>query len=71
MNKRGYGGMAVYDYNPRYGMENYSIVFPLEDTFDSYQSTMWMQKNWQHSITASVLYVVLIYTGQKVDLSIP
>ncbi|CAD6195446.1 unnamed protein product [Caenorhabditis auriculariae] len=57
--------MAQYDYWPRYGNENYSLILPLEDSFDPVSSTQWMQRNWLHSITASVAYVVLIFGGQK------
>lgn len=58
--------MARYDYQPRYGLENYTLVLPLEDTFDAVKSTEWMQENWQHSVTISAAYVALIYAGQKV-----
>lgn len=55
----------VFEYKHRYGLENYTFVFPFERDFDSNESTLWMQKNWQHSITSSIAYVVLIYLGQK------
>ncbi|KJH52247.1 GNS1/SUR4 family protein [Dictyocaulus viviparus] len=58
--------MARYDYQPKYGLENYTVILPLEDTFDAVRSTVWMQRNWLHSVTLSVAYVVLIYAGQKV-----
>ncbi|KHJ97828.1 GNS1/SUR4 family protein [Oesophagostomum dentatum] len=58
--------MARYDYQPRYGLDNYTVVLPLEDTFDAVKSTKWMQESWQHSVTCSVAYVALIYGGQKV-----
>ncbi|KAI6207178.1 hypothetical protein M3Y94_01000600 [Aphelenchoides besseyi] len=57
--------MAQYDYWPRYGLENYTYVFPFEDTFDPIESTEWMQRNWVHSISFSVLYVLSIYAGQR------
>jgi len=37
----------------------------MESTFDSVKSTVWMQENWYHSITMSVLYVIAIYLGKK------
>uniref|UniRef100_A0A1I7XS63 Elongation of very long chain fatty acids protein n=1 Tax=Heterorhabditis bacteriophora TaxID=37862 RepID=A0A1I7XS63_HETBA len=58
--------MAQYDYWPRYGPENYSVVLPLEDTFDARKSTVWMQNNWFHSVSLSAAYVVLLYSGQKI-----
>ncbi|KAH7697841.1 fatty acid elongation protein 3, partial [Aphelenchoides avenae] len=57
--------MAQYDYWPRYGPENYSFILPGETSFDPVTSTEWMQENWHHSISLSVLYVILIYAGQK------
>jgi elongation of very long chain fatty acids protein 6 len=57
--------MAQYSYWPRYGLENYSYVLPMEKAFDSVTSTAWMQENWYHSFSLSVLYVFLIYAGQK------
>lgn len=59
--------MARYDYLPRYGLENYTVVLPLEDTFDAVRSTAWMQQSWLHSVSFSVAYVALIYAGQKVS----
>lgn len=59
--------MAYYDYSPRYGLENYSFVLPLERGFDSVKSTVWMQENWYHSITLSIVYVISIYLGRKVS----
>ncbi|KAJ1348105.1 hypothetical protein KIN20_003336 [Parelaphostrongylus tenuis] len=59
--------MARYDYQPKYGLENYTVILPIEDSFDPVTSTAWMQKNWLHSVSLSVrAYVVLIYAGQKV-----
>ncbi|MFH4975821.1 hypothetical protein AB6A40_002530 [Gnathostoma spinigerum] len=58
--------MARVEYWPRYGLENYSYVFPFESRFDSVKSTEWMQENWLHSISSSLLYVVSIYAGQKI-----
>uniref|UniRef100_A0A0K0DHW1 Elongation of very long chain fatty acids protein n=1 Tax=Angiostrongylus cantonensis TaxID=6313 RepID=A0A0K0DHW1_ANGCA len=58
--------MARYDYEPKYGLENYTMVFTIEETFDPVASTAWMQKNWLHSVSLSAAYVVLIYAGQKV-----
>ncbi|KAK6054360.1 GNS1/SUR4 family protein [Cooperia oncophora] len=57
--------MARYDYAPKYGLENYTLVLPLEDTFDPVRSTTWMQESWLHSVSFSVGYVALIYAGQK------
>ncbi|CAB3406789.1 unnamed protein product [Caenorhabditis bovis] len=57
--------MAQYDYWPRYGLENYSVILPLEETFNPVNSTQWMQRNWHHSITGSIIYVVLIFLGKK------
>uniref|UniRef100_A0AC34QUD4 Elongation of very long chain fatty acids protein n=1 Tax=Panagrolaimus sp. JU765 TaxID=591449 RepID=A0AC34QUD4_9BILA len=57
--------MAYYNYSPRYGLDNYSFVFPFEHTFDSVKSTVWMQENWHHSITMSVFYIIAIYLGRK------
>uniref|UniRef100_A0A915E0D0 Elongation of very long chain fatty acids protein n=1 Tax=Ditylenchus dipsaci TaxID=166011 RepID=A0A915E0D0_9BILA len=57
--------MAQYDYWPRYGMDNYSYVMPIEKTFDSIGSTTWMQHYWHHSISLSLIYILLIYAGQK------
>jgi hypothetical protein len=57
--------MAQYNYSPKYGLENYSYVFPFEDTFNPIESTKWMQKNWTYSISFSILYVLAIYAGQK------
>ena len=58
--------MANYDYRPRYDFDNYSVVLPYENLFDSQTSTVWMQHNWTHSLTASALYVFAIFTGRKV-----
>ncbi|XGW27275.1 hypothetical protein V3C99_007688, partial [Haemonchus contortus] len=58
--------MARYDYLPKYGLENYTLVLPLEDSFDPVKSTVWMQESWLHSVTFSVGYIALIYAGQKV-----
>lgn len=57
--------MARVEYWPRYGLENYTFVFPFERSFNSVRSTEWMQHNWQHAISSSVFYVVAIYGGQK------
>ncbi|CAJ0579950.1 unnamed protein product, partial [Mesorhabditis spiculigera] len=57
--------MARYDYWPRYGLENYSFVLPLEDSFDSIHSTLWMQNNWKHAATFSAVYVMAIFGGRK------
>uniref|UniRef100_A0A7E4W509 Elongation of very long chain fatty acids protein n=1 Tax=Panagrellus redivivus TaxID=6233 RepID=A0A7E4W509_PANRE len=57
--------MATYDYNPRYGLENYSYVLPFEASFDSVKSTVWMQENWYHAFTLSAIYVIVIFGGQK------
>ncbi|KAI6239626.1 Elongation of very long chain fatty acids protein [Aphelenchoides fujianensis] len=57
--------MAQYDYSPCYGTKNHSFVFPFEETFDPVESTEWMQRNWVHSISFSVLYVLGIYAGQR------
>lgn len=59
--------MAQYNYSPKYGIENYSYVFPFEDTFNPVESTKWMQTNWAHSISFSILYVLSIYAGQRVS----
>ncbi|GMT24916.1 hypothetical protein PFISCL1PPCAC_16213 [Pristionchus fissidentatus] len=57
--------MARHDYWPRYGLENYSFVLPLEDSFNGATSTAWMQENWLHSLSASAAYLVVIFGGQK------
>ncbi|GMS96072.1 hypothetical protein PENTCL1PPCAC_18247 [Pristionchus entomophagus] len=57
--------MARHDYWPRYGLENYTLLLPFEDSFDGATSTGWMQKNWLHSLTASAAYLVVIFAGQK------
>jgi len=44
---------------------NYSTVLPFERNFDPVVSTKWMQDNWAHSFTLSLLYVALIYAGQR------
>uniref|UniRef100_A0A1I7V0C8 Elongation of very long chain fatty acids protein n=1 Tax=Caenorhabditis tropicalis TaxID=1561998 RepID=A0A1I7V0C8_9PELO len=58
--------MAKYDYNPKYGLENYSIFLPFETTFDARRSTSWMQNHWYQSVTASAIYVGVIFTGKKI-----
>uniref|UniRef100_A0A0M3I644 Elongation of very long chain fatty acids protein n=1 Tax=Ascaris lumbricoides TaxID=6252 RepID=A0A0M3I644_ASCLU len=58
--------MARLEYWPRYGLENYTFVFPFEKSFDSVRSTQWMQNNWLHSVSSSIFYVIAIYGGQKV-----
>ncbi|CAD5227224.1 unnamed protein product [Bursaphelenchus xylophilus] len=58
--------MAQYDYHPRYGIENYSFVIPMETSFDSVASTLWMQENWHHSVSFSALYIISLYAGQKI-----
>uniref|UniRef100_A0A0N5AHR6 Elongation of very long chain fatty acids protein n=1 Tax=Syphacia muris TaxID=451379 RepID=A0A0N5AHR6_9BILA len=60
--------MAKAEYWPRYGIENYSFVFPFEHTFDPISSTEWMQRNWHNSIYSSLLYGALILTGRKVGI---
>lgn len=35
--------MARHDYWPRYGLENYTLLLPFEDSFDGVKSTGWMQ----------------------------
>lgn len=57
--------MARYDYWPRYGQENFSLVMPFEETFDAVKSTVWMQNNWTHSMTFSAAYVVAIFGIKK------
>uniref|UniRef100_A0A914D9F7 Elongation of very long chain fatty acids protein n=1 Tax=Acrobeloides nanus TaxID=290746 RepID=A0A914D9F7_9BILA len=57
--------MAERYYWPRYGLENYSIVLFFEKDFDAYESTIWFQRNWYHSINVSLLYVILIYIGRR------
>ncbi|CAI5448016.1 unnamed protein product [Caenorhabditis angaria] len=57
--------MAQYDYWPRYGLDNYSMILPFEKSFNPRESTEFMQRNWQHSITASVIYVAVIFGGKK------
>ncbi|GMT23477.1 hypothetical protein PFISCL1PPCAC_14774, partial [Pristionchus fissidentatus] len=52
-------------YWPRYGEENYTIVLPFEKDFDHMKSTQWMQRNWMHSLTFSILYVVVIFGGRR------
>ncbi|PAV62662.1 hypothetical protein WR25_20397 [Diploscapter pachys] len=70
--------MAQYNYWPRYGPENFSLILPLENNFDAVKSTVWMQNNWHHSFTWSLAYVVVIFGGRKLmanrkpfDLEIP
>lgn len=63
--------MARMEYWPRYTFENYNFVTPFEKSFDFNGSTKWMQENWIHSITSSIVYVALIYIGQKVVLIRP
>lgn len=58
--------MAQYNYWPRYGLENYSFYFSFETKFDAISSTEWMINNWSYSIIISIIYVILIYGGQKV-----
>lgn len=58
--------MATYNYWPRYGIENYSVILPMEQSFDSVKSTVWMQENWYHSVILSAVYVAAIFAGQKV-----
>jgi hypothetical protein len=58
--------MAKYEYNPRFGSENHTFVVPYELTFDVVNSTQWMQKNWAHSFTLSLIYIVGIFGGQRV-----
>ena len=62
--------MAKYEYNPRFGPDNYSYVVPYELSFDVVSSTQWMQRNWGHSFTLSFLYIVAIFGGQRVFLTI-
>jgi elongation of very long chain fatty acids protein 6 len=57
--------MAQWEYTHRYRLDNYTFVLPFERDFDSVQSTLWMQRNWMHSITLSIAYVALIYIGQR------
>jgi elongation of very long chain fatty acids protein 6 len=57
--------MATYNYWPRYGAENYSVILPMEQSFDSVRSTVWMQENWHHSIILSLIYIIAIFGGQK------
>ncbi|GMS81749.1 hypothetical protein PENTCL1PPCAC_3924, partial [Pristionchus entomophagus] len=57
--------MARCDYWPRYGFENYTFLLPFEDSFDGPNSTGWMQKNWMHSLTASAVYLIVVFAGRK------
>jgi len=45
---------------------NYSYELPFEQEFDEPSSTKWMQRNWMHSFSLSLLYVVGIYVGEYV-----
>lgn len=45
---------------------NYSVVLPFERDFDPVPSTVWMQRNWIHSITLSAVYALVIFWGQKI-----
>uniref|UniRef100_A0A0K0EV48 Elongation of very long chain fatty acids protein n=1 Tax=Strongyloides venezuelensis TaxID=75913 RepID=A0A0K0EV48_STRVS len=57
--------MAHYNYERTFDNNNYSFVTRWERDFDTVKSTEWMQKNWYHSFTWSVLYIVAIYGGKK------
>lgn len=48
---------------------NYTTMFPFERNFDPVPSTVWMKANWVHSITLSVLYMIIIYVGERLMLS--
>jgi len=54
-----------YDYWPRYGDGNYSLVMPFEQNFTSQPSTEWLIDYWHHSITISALYVFAILVGER------
>jgi len=43
---------------------NYSTILPIERDFDPISAAKWMQDNWVHSVTLSVLYIVGIFGGQ-------
>jgi hypothetical protein len=45
---------------------NYTVVLPIERDFDRVNWMKWMETNWVHSLTMSVIYCVLIYAGQKI-----
>lgn len=57
--------MARSEYSHHYGSHNYYFSLPFERNFDMIRSTEWMQENWFHSISSSVVYVASIYIGQK------
>ncbi|KAL3108434.1 hypothetical protein niasHT_015356 [Heterodera trifolii] len=57
--------MAKFEYWPRYGFENHTLVLPAERAFNLTDSTLWMQENWLSSFAFSALYVVAIFGGQK------
>jgi len=40
-------------------------VLPLEDKFTAYPSILWMQDNWYHSFTLSLIYATAIFFGKK------
>lgn len=43
---------------------NYTVMLPFERNFDFRPSTVWMQANWAHSITLSIIYLIAIFGGQ-------
>ncbi|GMR45564.1 hypothetical protein PMAYCL1PPCAC_15759 [Pristionchus mayeri] len=57
--------MARFDYWPRYGYDNYSVILPFEDSYDGKKFTSWMQANWAHSLSVSAAYVIVIFAGRK------
>uniref|UniRef100_A0AAF5DJY9 Elongation of very long chain fatty acids protein n=2 Tax=Strongyloides stercoralis TaxID=6248 RepID=A0AAF5DJY9_STRER len=58
--------MAHYNYEKTFDNNNYSFVTKWEENFDTVKSTEWMQKNWYHSFTWSLAYIVAIYGGRKI-----
>uniref|UniRef100_A0A914GWT0 Elongation of very long chain fatty acids protein n=1 Tax=Globodera rostochiensis TaxID=31243 RepID=A0A914GWT0_GLORO len=57
--------MAKFEYWPRYGFENHTLVLPAERSFNLTDSTLWMQDNWLNSLAFCTLYVIAIFGGQK------
>jgi hypothetical protein len=51
---------------PRDELYNYSLLLPFEEGFSPVPSTLWMQQNWYHSLTLSLVYAICIYVGQKI-----
>jgi len=57
--------MAVLQTFPQDELYNYTFMLPLEDQYAAIPSMLWMQANWHHSLTLSLIYVLFISIGQK------